>query len=172
MYQDPGYKGYRLRDNVTMGGSRSILADMYEDAYDADANLKYALGLMEESADGRARVFYARLLSLAHGDDKEIISGMMDDDLRHEGIINRIYYEITNETLPEPVHTAPTKPASYRRELEAGLMHDQLSIKKYRSMLFAMRTSRHINMMTEILTDKIRHLALYSYLLSKNIRRI
>lgn len=171
MYQDPGYKGYRLRDNITLTGSRSVLADMYEDAYDADANLKYALGLMEEGADGRARAFYSRLLRMAHGDDKEIISGMMDDDLRHEGIINRIYKEITNETLPEPGHTSTTKPASYRRELEAGLMHDQLSIKKYRSIFFAMRTSRHINMMTEILTDKQRHIALYIYLLMKNIRK-
>lgn len=166
MYRDPGYKGYRLRDSGSAG--KSVLADMYEDAYDAEANLQCALRLMEEAAGGQACVNYARLLGAARGGDRGLISGIMDDDKKHEEIIRRIYNEITNETLPEPKHAKEGKPVSYRRTLKAAFMLEQQSIAKYRGILFAMRTRRHINMMTEILTDKLRHLALYNYLLVKN----
>ncbi|HCL01056.1 MAG TPA: rubrerythrin, partial [Lachnoclostridium phytofermentans] len=38
----------------------------------------------------------------------------------------------------------------------------------YRQILFAMQDRIHINMLTEIITDEIRHGILYTYLYSKN----
>jgi len=47
-------------------------------------------------------------------------------------------------------------------------MGEQGAVEKYRKILFAMKERKHINMMTEIITDELRHLGLYNYLYAKN----
>ncbi|MDP2891609.1 MAG: ferritin-like domain-containing protein, partial [Bacillota bacterium] len=49
-----------------------------------------------------------------------------------------------------------------------ALMGEQNAVRKYRQVLFAMTDRRLINMITEIITDEIRHATLYNYLYAKN----
>jgi len=46
-------------------------------------------------------------------------------------------------------------------------MGEQQAVATYRKVMFAMRSRRHVNMMTEIITDELRHLGLYNYLFTK-----
>jgi hypothetical protein len=45
-------------------------------------------------------------------------------------------------------------------------------VRKYRRILYALQDRVHINILTGIITDEIRHGILYSYLYSKNGCRV
>jgi rubrerythrin len=138
-------------------------------------NLEAALILMKQAADGEAdvRAFYEYLMDAAPpGEDREIITGIRRDDIKHYSLLRQIYYDITGEKIT-PAQTAQmTLPANYAGGLRVALMGEQQAAVTYRKVLFAMRSHRHINMMTEIITDELRHLGLYNYLFTKNSCRV
>lgn len=60
------------------------------------------------------------------------------------------------------------QPESYCAGLSRALLGEQNAVQRYRKILYAMQDRVHINMMTEIITDEIRHGILYNYLYTKN----
>jgi rubrerythrin len=198
MYQDPGFCEYRLNERLSAGERQPVLVmeptksseayrgmntgpqnsceafwgvNTYEDQYDINTNLPYALRIIEEAAEGEAkeRSFYRHLIGVAMGEDKEIISGISGDAARHHELLRRIYYEITNGILSGSDAEPAEKPASYPAGLQKALMAAQEAAVKYRKVLFAMRSSRHINMLTEIITDELRHVGVYNFLYAKHM---
>ncbi len=141
------------------------------DPYDPQAALPEALNLIKQAVLGEAedRKFYDFLISEAPSmEDKKIITGIRDNEIKHFGLFRRIYNELTGKTLPGSEEVSFEKPASYCAGLLQALLGEQNAVIKYRQILFAMLDRRHINMLTEIITDELRHFGLYNYLYSKN----
>ena len=142
-----------------------------EDPYNARTNLEAALITVRQAAEGEAedRAFYEYLSSVAPSEeDRDIIAGIKNDEMKHFKLFRQLYFDITGEKLP-PAQVVPfEQPATYCEGLKKALMGEQNAVVRYRKVLFAMRNRRHINIVTEIITDELRHLGLYNYLFSKN----
>jgi rubrerythrin len=193
VYQDPGYGNYTLNNQRYVGLQPKAIV-YTEDPYDIYSNLPEALRLIENALTGETedRLFYQYLISVApDAKDKQIIAGIRDDEIKHYRMFEQIYYEITGNMLNPGTSEKPKallgdntgekskapsgeesaafeRPASYCAGLQKALMGEQAAVTRYRKILFAMRLRRHINMMTEIITDELRHLGLYNYLYAKN----
>ncbi len=139
--------------------------------YDINSNLSMALQLIEKAVEGETedRLFYQYLISQAtSASDREIIGGIRDDEMKHYLLFRQIYSELTGNSLPAAPETPFEKPESYCAGLRQALLGEQKAVTKYRRILYAMKDRRHINMLTEIITDELRHLGLYNYLFARN----
>ncbi|MDP4182035.1 MAG: ferritin-like domain-containing protein [Bacillota bacterium] len=139
--------------------------------YTYPQNLPQALQLIQEGIAGERedRMFYDYLISAAPSDDdKEIIKGIRDNEIQHFAMFRQIYFQLTGQQLPAPQEVPFTRPATYCEGIQKALMGEQRAVQKYRKILFAMQNRVHINMLTEIITDELRHGILYNYLYSKN----
>lgn len=134
-------------------------------------NLPQALNLISGAVSGETedRQFYGYLLSVAPSDeDKNIISGIRDDEIKHFQLFRQIYFDLTGQVLPPPGNVTFEQPASYCAGIARAIKGEQGAVVRYRQILFAMQSRVHINMMTEIITDEIRHGSLYNYIYSRN----
>lgn len=146
-----------------------------KDIYNYPQNLPGALKLIKEATEGETedRLFYQYLIDNAPAEeDKEIIKGIRDNEIKHFGMFRKIYSDLTGKSLPQPQNVTFENPATYCHGIKKALMGEQNAVRKYRKILFAMQDRVHINMLTEIITDEIRHGILYSYLYSKNGCRV
>ncbi len=141
------------------------------DPYDPNENLNAAIQAIEDAVRGENedRLFYANLIREASSaEDKRIITGIMEDEMKHYGMFRQLYYALTGYALPEYPASDVARPASYCEGLKGALLGEQNAVRNYRTILFAMRHRKYINMMAEIITDELRHLGLYNYLYAKN----
>ena len=144
-------------------------ADPYP--YNYPHNLNLALDLMQEALLGENddKLFYAQLLGAAPAqEDMDIISGIRNDEMKHFELFRKLYYEHTGQILPPPVPYENGMQMTYCEGLKKALLGEVAAVEKYRKILFAMQDRRHINILTEILTDEIRHADLYGLLLHIN----
>lgn len=149
------------------------MADMQQYIY--PANLQDALQLIVGAVAGERedRLFYEYLISTApSNEDKEIIRGIRDNEIHHFALFRLLYFQLTGQILPPPKETPFTKPASYCAGLAKALQGEEAAVIRYRKILFALQNRIHINMLTEIITDELRHGTLYSYLYAKNGCRV
>lgn len=114
-------------------------------------------------------MFYSWLIEQApSNEDKEIIVGIRDNEIGHFSLFRQLYYEITG-IPPQQIKVEQfIPPESYCAGLAKALLGEQNAVQKYRKILYAMQNRVHINMMTEIITDELRHGILYNYLYAKN----
>jgi Rubrerythrin. len=134
-------------------------------------NLQGALTLIQQATAGENedRMFYTWLIEHAPSNqDKQIIAGIRDNEINHYALFRQLYYELTRTMIPQVQGEQFTPPANYCAGIARALMGEQNAVQKYRKILYAMQDRVHINMMTEIITDEIRHGILYNYLYSKN----
>lgn len=138
-------------------------------------NLPNALALIQQAVAGENedRLFYTYLIENAPtNEDAQIITGIRNDEINHYNMFNRLYFDITGNTLHPLNGEQFTPPNSYCEGLKRALLGEQNAVRKYRQILYAMQTPVHINMLTEIITDEIRHGSLYNYLYAKNGCRV
>ena len=134
-------------------------------------NLPGALVLIEQALSGESedRMFYSWLMEQApSAEDRQIIAGIRDNEIRHYALFRQIYSELTGRTPPPVPGETFEQPASYCQGLSRALLGEQNAVQKYRRILYAMQSRVHINILTEIITDEIRHGLLYNYLYTKN----
>lgn len=134
-------------------------------------NLAGALVLIQQAVAGENedKMFYSYLIETAPTkEDKEIITGIRDNEINHFNLFRQIFYEITGRTLPPVQGEEFVHPATYCDGLKRALIGEQNAVQKYRKILYAMQNRIHINILTDIITDEIRHGILYNYLYSKN----
>lgn len=134
-------------------------------------NLPQALKLITDAVSGETedRQFYGYLLSVAPSEeDKSIITGIRDDEIGHFSLFRRIYSDLTGQILPPPGNVTFEQPASWCAGIARAIKGEQGAVRRYRQILFAMQNRVHINMMTGIITDEIRHGILYNYIFSRN----
>lgn len=162
-----------MQGNIPDYGMPSPPPPAREDPYNARTNLDAALMTVKQAAEEEPedKAFYDYLISIAPSqEDKDILVGIKNDGLKHYRLLRQIYFDLTGERLADKNKSAFQPPPSYGEGLRNALLSKQSAVVTYRKVLFAMRNRRHINMMTEIITDQLRHVGLYSYLFSKNGR--
>ncbi len=134
-------------------------------------NLQGAIDLIEQALAGETedRDFYAWLIEHApSGSDRQIIAGIRENEIGHYGLFRQLYSELTGR-MPPPLQGEPfTPPASYCEGVRRALLGEQNAVSRYRRILYALQNRVHINMLTEIITDEIRHGILYNYLFTRN----
>jgi rubrerythrin len=141
------------------------------DIFTYPQNLDGALELIQEALAGETEdgIFYAWLIDQAPTeDDKQIISGIRENEIGHYALFRQIYRDLTGVMAPAVEGEPFMEPESYCDGLSKALLGEQNAVQKYRKILYAMQSRLHINMITEIITDEIRHGILYNYLYSKN----
>ncbi|MDP4152281.1 MAG: ferritin-like domain-containing protein [Bacillota bacterium] len=144
---------------------------MSQDPYGYNNGLSVALQLIRDALSGETedRMFYEYLISIAPSEEeKRIIESIRDDEMRHYSMFRQLYYELTGQMPTIAQEPTFEKPASYCDGIKRALFGEQNAVRKYRRILFALQDRRQINMLTEIITDEIRHGILYSYIYSKN----
>lgn len=144
---------------------------MHYDPYDPKFYLPHALSYIEVLVkdEMKDKMQYEKLSSLAKSqEDKDIIDGIVKDEIKHIKLLRQIHHELTQMTstlIPED----NVKCNSFRGGLKEALIHEQKQVEIYRKVFFAMEERRHINMLLEIITDEMRHYGLFQYLYIKNI---
>lgn len=135
-------------------------------------SLKVAVDSIKEAlkSEKKDELFYDNLISIAPDDNaKEIISSMRDDEKRHNEILRFIYNNITGEIIELPEEEITIEEMTYENSIEKALFEEVEAIKKYRKILGAMTNPKIYTLILAILTDEIRHIALYNYLMNKNM---
>lgn len=143
--------------------------------YTYPQNVSVALKLIQEAVAGEAedRMFYQYLVENAPSEeDKETITGIRDDEIRHFSLFRQVYFQLTGQMLPLPQDVTFEKPESYCEGVKRALKGEQNAVRKYRRILYALQDRVQINILTGIITDEIRHGILYSYLYSKKGCRV
>jgi len=105
-------------------------------------------------------------------DEKEIVMLIKEDEKKHDEILRFIYSNLTGETIPMNMDNNPNMNSSneeldYKKEIEQNFMDKVNAIAKYRKIMGAMPNSKMHTLFMSILTDEIRHSALYNYLIHK-----
>lgn len=134
-------------------------------------NMPNALALIAQAVAGEAEdiQFYSWLLQNASSDeDRQIITGIRNDEMHHNGWFRQLYLELTGMPVPTVQGETFTQPASYCDGLQRAIMGEQNAVRRYRQILFALQNRVHINVLTNIITDELRHAVLYNYLYAKN----
>lgn len=133
-------------------------------------NLENALSLIQQAVAGEKedRLFYSYMTDKSPTEEeKQIITGIKDNEIQHYGWFRQIYQDLTGKQMPQQPEEEFTPPENYCDGLARALMGEQNAVQKYRKILYAMQSRIHINMLTQIITDEIRHAILYSYLFTK-----
>jgi rubrerythrin len=142
-----------------------------QDPYSYPQNLPEALLLIQGAVSGEREdeLFYEYLISVAPTEeDKDIIRSIRDDERKHFKMFRQIYYELTGQTIQPNQNIEFEKPKSYCAGLQKALFGELGAVERYRRILFALQDRRHINMLTEIITDELKHANKYNFLYSKN----
>jgi rubrerythrin len=143
----------------------------YMDDEESQTSMVEALRLIKEAVEGEAedRMFYDYLIRNARSEkDREIITGIRDDEIKHAKMFRQLYYELTGHHIRPDTNVNFQRPKTYCDGLIRALMGEQNAVRKYRRILFAMKERRHINTLTEIITDEIRHATLYNLMINNN----
>lgn len=139
------------------------------DPYTYPENVPGALQLIKDAVDGEREdeLFYDYLISAAPTQEaKEIITGIRNDERKHNTMFRKMYFDLTGKKLPTAQNVQFEKPKSYCEGVKKALKGELGAVQRYRRILFALRSRVHINMITEIITDEIRHANLYNLLYS------
>ncbi|MCR4435866.1 MAG: ferritin-like domain-containing protein [Clostridiales bacterium] len=142
-----------------------------QDPYTYPGNLSGALQLIHGAVAGEREdeLFYDYLISIAPSEeDKKIISSIRDDERKHFKLFRQIYLELTGQMLPPAQDTEFERPKSYCAGIQKALFGELGAVERYRKILFALQDRRQINMLTEIITDEIKHSSKYNFLYSRN----
>lgn len=163
--------GYTTPFMSTMDTLMTQRYQQIDDMFTYPQNLPNALALIQQALAGETedRLFYTWLIeNTASMEDQQILFGIRENEIGHYALFKQLFYDITGQ-MPQQVQGEEfIPPESYCAGLSQALMGEQNAVVKYRKILYAMQIREHINMMTEIITDELRHGILYNYLYSKN----
>lgn len=130
-----------------------------------------ALELIRGAVSGEREdeLFYDYLINEAPDqEDKDIITSIRNDERKHNKMFRELYYQLTGQMLPKQMPGEEfSKPISYCEGLKKALFGELGAVERYRRILFALQNRTHINMLTEIITDELKHASKYNYLITK-----
>lgn len=158
-----------LQKNQQGAGILPCLKD--PDEYTFPQNFPAALQLIAQSVQGERsdELFYNALISMAPTQEaKDILASIRDDEKKHACLFRQIYRELTGQTLPPPTGNDFEKPASYCEGIRKALFGELSAVERYRRIVYALQSRRHLNMMTEIISDELKHSSKYNYLYSRS----
>ncbi len=168
-YPQPAYPVQSMPN--TFMGQQSMPGIMPDDPYTYPQNYPAALELIRKAVEGEREdeLFYEYLISKAPSEEeRNIIRSIRDDERKHFRLFRQLYFELTGQTLPPPKEAAFERPNTYCAGIQKALFGELGAVERYRRILFAMQNRRHINIMTEIITDEQKHATKYNYIYAKN----
>lgn len=149
------------------------MTPMYQVDYTQIQNYQKALQLIRESvkSEKEDEMFYDYLINAAPSDkDKKIIEGIRNDERKHFKMFRQMYYEMTGTQLPPPEDVKFEKPKYYISGIEKALFGELKAVERYRQIAFGLIGRKYLNMITEILTDELKHASMYNFLYAENKR--
>jgi rubrerythrin len=126
--------------------------------------------IQEAIADERHdELFYSYLLSVAPTEqEKQVITGIRDDERKHRRWFRQIYIELTGQQPPVmEEREAFQKPESYLDGIEKALMGELKAFEKYR-VIYQNIPAQYRDTIFEIMTDEMKHASYYNWLYAKN----
>lgn len=130
-------------------------------------NRREGLQLMKDAVSGEREdeLFYDYLISVAPTDEaRKIITGIRDDERKHNKLFRMVYKQLTGKTLPPPEQPTFEKPRSYCAGVKKALRGELGAVERYRKILFSMQDRVYMNILIEIITDELKHASLYNLL--------
>ena len=122
--------------------------------------------LSDETSD---RNFYQCLAQMAPDcEQREIITSIRDDEIKHFKMFRMIYQEITCKQPMPGQEQEFEKPENYCAGIQKALFGELGAVELYRKIMFGLCSQRHRDMLFEIITDEIKHSAKFNFLYSKN----
>jgi rubrerythrin len=137
------------------------------DPFTYPQNFPEALQIIENAVTGEREdeIFYDYLMNIAPSQEaRSIIQGIRDDEKKHNKMFGKIYIELTGHMIRAIKQEVAAKPESYCDGIKKALLGELVAVQKYRKVLFALQDRAQINMLTEIITDELRHANLYNLL--------
>jgi rubrerythrin len=167
----PAYKPMQLSANQIPSMDQSPEMPISVDKHAPSPEL---LRMLEAAVAGEAedRIFYKQLIDLAPTSaEKEIITGIRDDELSHFKQFRLIYRELTgNEIKQQSEQASEEQPLSYIANLRKALFGEIAAVKRYRVIRSELSTKQHRDMLFNIITDELTHMGKYNYLITFNKR--
>lgn len=135
-------------------------------------SLDNSLKLIKEGVIGEKsdELFYNYLISIAPDEeDKEIITSIRDDELKHNRMFRQIYKDYTGQEIGEGENIDFEKTEDYIDGIVKALFGELKAVEKYREIRAGLPTRNSRDMLFEIITDELKHASKYNYLYTKNI---
>ena len=157
--------------NRTMVFAKALQPEVLPDIFTYPENLPNALDLISQVVAAQVRniLFFDYLFSMTDSiTDINILSGIAQQYNRQVEMLRKIYFDLTGQLLPVPEVMLPVTPASYCEALQTVILEEARLIRVYGLILYAMDTTVHINMITEIISEKTSHRDLYLFMYTKN----
>jgi len=132
-----------------------------------------ALRLIVESVSNEREdeLFYNYLINTAPADQKQIVSSIRDDEMKHGKMLREIYWEVTGQEIPTAQDIVFQPPRSYCEGIARALFGELAAVERYRKILFGFEFLPYRNMITEIYTDELKHSSKWNYLYTLNCNK-
>ncbi|MBP1754243.1 MAG: rubrerythrin [Firmicutes bacterium] len=134
--------------------------------------LEEALNLAMKAVQGEKEdeMFYDYLISVAPTkEEKEIISAIRDDEMKHNKMFREIYYYFTGEELPQNTRAYFEEPKDYISGVKKAFFGELAAMERYRIIRAGLPSEYYRDMVFEILTDEMKHADKYNYILNLNL---
>ncbi|MBM7869984.1 rubrerythrin [Clostridium pascui] len=139
------------------------------DPYTYPGNFSSALNLIQDAVIGETEdeLFYNYLISIAPTEEaRNILTTIRNDERRHNQMFRGIYFRLTSRRLSPSQPSGFERPTSYCDGIKRALLSELDTIQKYRQIVFAIQDRVQLNMLSEIISDELRHGSLYNLLYS------
>lgn len=140
----------------------------YESRISRASKLDETLELIKASVADELNdeLFYNALINQAlTSEEKDIISDIRNDEIKHNKLLRKVYYNLTNITLPESKMVDEMPTLTYKENLRKALMGELDAADKYRKILNDMSDRANYDVLMEIMVDELRHANKYNYLI-------
>ena len=131
----------------------------------SDASKDKVIEAME--AERHDRVKYQRMMEMTT--DSAVINQIKfayDDEIKHYGMFQQIYYQITGEKLDIPIPTNIEKYNTLMEAVQSSIEGESKAVDLYRE-IFALMTDKQMrDKVFEIITDEQEHFGRFVYLYS------
>ncbi|EPY2302799.1 ferritin-like domain-containing protein [Clostridium sporogenes] len=97
-------------------------------------------------------------------EEEKIIESIRDDEYRHSKLLRRIYMDFTGMEVPIDEEETIANPENYLDGIKKALFRKLRTIEKYR----AWNRGPYKDMVSNIITDEIKHSSKYNYLFALN----
>lgn len=136
-------------------------------------SLETALELVKEGVKSEieGELFYDYLLSMAPSqEDKNIITTIKDDEIKHNKFLREIYGFYTNQSIPTIANPYFKKPKSYIDGIIKAKFSELSALDRYRGIRAGIPDKYYRDIISEILIDAVKHSHKYDYILYQNLK--
>jgi rubrerythrin len=137
--------------------------------------LQEALALAKNAVQGEREdeLFYDYLISVAPTkEEKDIITDIRNDEIKHNKMFREIYAFFTGEELPKSTRNDFKEPKSYIEGIKKAFFGELSAMERYRIIRAGLPSEYYRDMVFEILTDEMKHADKYNYILNLNLENM